>query len=44
LEYIPEENDGCITDSIGLVKKLASRMEYSRQLGFNTSVLTFEIQ
>ena len=44
LEYIPEDNDGCITDSIGLVKKLASRMEYSRQLGFNTSVLTFEIQ
>ncbi len=44
LEYIPEENDGCITDSIGLVKKLASRMEYSRQLGYNTSVLTFEIQ
>jgi Na+-driven multidrug efflux pump/anti-sigma regulatory factor (Ser/Thr protein kinase) len=42
LEYIPEENDGCITDSIQLVKKLASRMEYSRQLGFNTSVLTFE--
>ncbi|MDI9470237.1 MAG: MATE family efflux transporter [Bacillota bacterium] len=44
LEYIPEENDGLITDSIGLVKKLASRMEYSRQLGFNTSVLTFNIQ
>ena len=44
LEYIPEENDGCITDSIGLVKKVASRMEYSRQLGFNTSVLTFEKQ
>ncbi|MGI6090377.1 MAG: MATE family efflux transporter [Saccharofermentanales bacterium] len=42
LEYIPEENDGCITDSIRLVKKLALRMEYSRQLGFNTSVLTFE--
>ncbi len=42
LEYIPEENDGCITDSIQLVKKLASRMEYSRQLGLNTSVLTFE--
>lgn len=44
LEYIPEENDGCITDSIQLVKKLASRMEYSRQLGFNTCVLTFEMQ
>jgi len=42
LEYIPEENDGCITDSIQLAKKLASRLEYSRQLGFNTSVLTFE--
>jgi len=33
LEYIPEENDGCITDSIGLVKKLASRMEYSPSAG-----------
>ena len=44
LEYIPEDNDGCITDSIGLVKKVASRMEYSRQLGFNTCVLTFEKQ
>lgn len=42
LEFIPEENDGCITDSIQLVKKIASRMEYSRQLGFNTCVLTFE--
>jgi len=44
LEYIPDENDGCITDSIQLVKKLASRLEYSRQLGFNTSVLTFEVE
>jgi putative MATE family efflux protein len=44
LEYIPEENDGCIIDSIQLVKKLASRMEYSRQLGFNTCILTFEMQ
>ena len=42
LEYIPEENDGCITDSIQLVKKLAARMEYSRQLGFNTCVLSFD--
>lgn len=41
LEYTPEKNDGCITDSIELVKKLASRMEYSRQLGFNTCVLSF---
>ena len=42
LEYIPEENDGCITDNLQQVKKLANRMEYSRQLGFNTSVLTIE--
>lgn len=44
LEYIPEAHDGCITDSIQLVKKLASRMEYSRQLGFNTCVLSFEVK
>ena len=42
LEYVPEESDGCITDSIQLVKALASRMEYSRQLGWNTCVLTFD--
>ena len=42
LEYIPEENDGCITDNIHLVKVPASRMEYSRQLGFNNSILTFD--
>lgn len=42
LEYIPEENDGCVTDNIQLVKLLASRLEYSRQLGFNTSVLIFD--
>ena len=42
LKYFPEESDGCITDSIQLVKALASRMEYSRQLGWNTCVLTFE--
>jgi len=42
MEYIPEENDGCITDCIQLAKKMAARMEYSRQLGFNNCVLSFD--
>jgi len=44
LEFKADENDGCITDGIELMKRLSSGMEYSRQLGFNTTHLRFQIR
>lgn len=41
MEYTPPPNDRCITDGIALVKRMVSSMQYSRQLGFNTTTLTF---
>lgn len=34
--------DGCTTNGIEVMRKLAEHTEYARQLGFNTTVLTFE--
>lgn len=39
--YEPEGIDGCTTDGIAVMKKLAAKTDYARQLGFNTTVLTF---
>lgn len=40
--YRPEEEGKFSIGGIQLVTKLASHMDYARQLGFNTTVLTFE--
>lgn len=39
--YQGEALDGCTTDGIEVMKKLAEKTEYARQLGFNSTVLTF---
>lgn len=39
--YAGSELDGCTTDGIEVMKKLAEKTEYARQLGFNTTVMTF---
>lgn len=44
VEYTADENDGCITDGIQLIKKLANKIDYVRQLGFNTTVVTFNLK
>ncbi len=41
LEYIVED-DRCITDGIIIAKKLASSVDYMRQLGFNMTILVFD--
>ena len=41
-EYTAAKDDGCITDGIQLMKTLASKVEYARRLGFNTTILTFD--
>ncbi|MBE5782600.1 MAG: hypothetical protein E7329_04700 [Clostridiales bacterium] len=41
VEYIADENDGCITDGVRLIRQLAKSIDYARQLGFNTTVITF---
>ncbi len=43
-EYKADENDGIITDGIELMKKAANDISYSSQLGFNITVLTFNIK
>ena len=40
--YRPDEENGCVTDGIEVMKKLANGIDYVRQLGFNTTVLTFD--
>jgi len=40
--YGPKEEEGCVTDGIEVVKKLATSIDYARQLGFNTTLLTLE--
>lgn len=44
LEFRADENDGCITDGIELMKRLSNGIEYTRQLGFNSTHLRFQIQ
>lgn len=39
-----EEEHGLATQGIDVVRKLAQDVDYARQLGFNTTVLTFERQ
>lgn len=41
VEYIADEDDGCITDGIALIRQLADNIDYARQLGFNTTIITF---
>jgi len=43
LDYKADENDGCITDGIELMKCLTSKIEYTRQLGFNSTHLRFHM-
>ena len=43
VEYASDENDGCITDGIQLIRQLADGVDYARQLGFNTTVITFSL-
>lgn len=40
--YQEGNEDGFTTDGIQVIKKLASNVDYARQLGFNTTILTFE--
>ncbi len=42
-EYKSDENSSVITDGIELMKKAANDISYSSQLGFNITVLTFNI-
>lgn len=43
VEYVADENDGCITDGIALIRQLADNIDYARQLGFNTTVISFSM-
>lgn len=43
VEYTSDETDGCITDGIQLIRQLADGVDYARQLGFNTTVITFSL-
>lgn len=43
LAFRADENDGCITDGIELVKLLSNELEYTRQLGFNSTHIRFQI-
>ncbi len=43
IEHKPDGKDGVITDGIELMKKTANDVSYSSQLGFNITVLTFNI-
>lgn len=40
--YCSKEEEDCVTDGIEVVKKLAASIDYARQLGFNTTLLTFD--
>ena len=42
--YTADENDGLITDGIQLIKQLADRVDYDRQLGFNSTIISFDIR
>ena len=42
-QYIADEGDGCITDGIALMRQLADSIDYARQLGFNTTIITFSV-
>lgn len=39
--YVPAADESALTDGVEIVKKLASNVDYMRQLGFNTTVLRF---
>ncbi len=41
IEYVADNTGGPITDGIELLKKTASEISYSKQLGFNITVLNF---
>ncbi len=43
MEYPCEEADGIVTDGVGVLKKLASKITYTRQLGFNSTALEFKL-
>jgi len=40
--YSPDDADGPVTDGVALLKTMADDVSYSRQLGFNTTVLRFD--
>lgn len=40
--YSANEDARFVTDGIQVIKKLASNVDYARQLGFNTTILTFD--
>lgn len=44
MSYTADENDGLITDGIQLIKQLADKINYDRQLGFNTTIISFNIR
>lgn len=39
---LSEEETGLVTQGIQVVRKLAQNVDYARQLGFNTTILTFD--
>lgn len=40
--YTPDDTAGLVTDGVALMKTIADDVSYSRQLGFNTTVLRFD--
>lgn len=42
--FTPDDFDGLVTDGVSLMKTMADDVSYSRQLGFNTTVLRFDRQ
>lgn len=40
--YCPQKDEECVTDGIEVVKRMAADIDYARQLGFNTTLLTFD--
>lgn len=42
VEFIPDENDTFSTEHLMKIKQIAKNIEYSRPLGFNNTVMTFD--
>ncbi|MBQ8015567.1 MAG: hypothetical protein IJ264_05215, partial [Clostridia bacterium] len=42
IEFIPDENDTFSTEHLMKIKQIAKNIEYSRPLGFNNTVMTFD--
>jgi len=40
--FTPDDSDGPVTDGVTLIKAIADDVSYSRQLGFNTTILRFD--